>query len=163
MNSIKLYIQPILLILLQVLLISNLQLMGVCQPFIYILFLLTVPPVVPPISMMLIGAVMGFVMDIFCNSLGIHMAACVLLTFLRTPMIRNIQNDYDRLNHPISSLNIGRPSFIKYIVILTLVHHTTVFLLTAWSIQHILWTLLTIVVSSAVSITLILLYDLVKK
>ena len=59
---------------LQVLLINRLQLGGVCHPFIYILPLLTMPITLPRWADMLIGLAAGLLMDVFCNSLGVHAA-----------------------------------------------------------------------------------------
>lgn len=152
----------VLLLLLQVLLINNLQFLGVCHPYIYILCLLMMPITLPRWADMLIGAFVGLVVDIFCNSLGVHIAACVLLMYVRPYLIDAYVSDRERLIGDIDTQSIGVPDFIKYIVILVLLHHTMVFFLTAWSFSHFWFTLLEIVVSSAVSIVLIIGYDLMK-
>ena len=152
----------VLLLLLQVLLINNLQFLGVCHPYIYILCLLMMPITLPRWADMLIGAFVGLVVDIFCNSLGVHIAACVLLMYVRPYLIDAYVSDRERLIGDIDTQSIGVPDFIKYIVILVLLHHTMVFCLTAWSFSHFWFTLLEIVVSSAVSIVLIIGYDRMK-
>ena len=48
-----------------------------------LLCLLMMPITLPHISDMLIGAMVGLVMDIFCNSLGVHMGACILAPVFR--------------------------------------------------------------------------------
>ena len=87
MDAINHVIRFLVVMLLQVLLINNLQLLGVCQPFIYIVFLMMLPKTMPHWVDMLIGLIIGFILDIFCNSLGVHMAACVLIMFLKRKMI----------------------------------------------------------------------------
>ena len=87
-----------IVMLLQVLLFNQLQLWGVCHPYIYILCLLMMPITLPHSIDMVIGAVIGLVMDVFCNSIGVHMAGCILLMFIRPYLLGAIVNDKDRLN-----------------------------------------------------------------
>ena len=152
----------IIVMLLQVLLFDQLQLWGVCHPYIYILCLLLLPITMPHSVQMLIGAGSGLIMDVFCNSLGVHMAACILIMFIRPYLIGAIINDKDRLNEQISLRAIGMEALIKYAVILVLVHHLTVFLLAAWSWHHIGFVLLETLVSSIITILLIIGYNILR-
>jgi rod shape-determining protein MreD len=148
--------------LLQVLLFDQLQLLGVCHPYIYILCLLMMPITLPHSVDMIIGAIIGLVMDVFCNSLGIHTAACVLLMFIRPYLIGVIVNDKDRLNEQITLRAIGMEAMIKYVIILVLIHHLTVFALGAWSWNHIGFVLLETLVSSLITISVIIGYNALR-
>ena len=152
----------IVVMLLQVLLFNQLQLWDVCHPYIYILCLLMMPITIPHWLSMVLGAVAGLVMDVFCNSLGIHMAACILLMYIRPYLIGAIVNDKDRLNEQISLRAIGMEALIKYVVILVLIHHLTVFMLAAWSWQHFGFVLLETLVSSMITISIIIGYNALK-
>ncbi len=152
----------ILIMLLQVLLFDQLQLWGACHPYIYLLCLLMMPITLSPIVDMLIGAGIGLIMDVFCNSLGIHTASCILIMFLRPYLLGVILNDKDRLNEQVSLRAIGMEAFIKYTVTLVLIHHLTVFSLAAWSWQHIGFVLLETLVSSAITIFVIIGYNILK-
>lgn len=152
----------VLVMLLQVLLFNQLQLWGACHPYIYILCLLMMPITLPHSVDMIIGAVVGLIMDVFCNSLGIHTAACILLMFIRPYVLGGLVNDKDRLNEQISSHAIGMEAMIKYVVILVIIHHLTVFLLGAWSWHHIGFAVLETVVSSIVTIAAIIGYNALK-
>ncbi len=152
----------ILLLLLQVLLINNLQFLGVCHPYIYVISLLVMPMTLPRWADMLIGAAVGLVLDTFCNSLGVHTAACIMLMYLRPNLVDAYITDRERLTGEIDMRSIGVPNFIKYVITLVLIHHTMVFFLTAWSLQHFWFTLLELVVSAVVSILLIIGYDLIR-
>ena len=152
----------ILVMLLQVLLFDQLQLWGACHPYIYLLCLLMMPITLPPIANMLIGAGIGLIMDMFCNSLGVHMAGCILIMFMRPYLLGMILNDKDRLNEQVSLRSIGMEAFIKYVVILVLIHHLTVFSLAAWSWYHIGFVLLETAVSSAITIFVIIGYNILK-
>lgn len=111
---------------------------------------------------MLIGAFAGFIMDIFCNSLGVHMAACILLMYIRPYLIGVIVNDKDRLNEQISLHSIGMEALLKYTVIMVLIHHLTVFSLAAWSWSHMGFVLLETIVSSTITILLVIGYNVLR-
>ena len=151
-----------LIMLLQVLLFDQLQLWGACHPYIYILCLLMMQITLPHNVDMLIGAAVGLIMDVFCNSLGVHMAACILIMFIRPYLLGSIVNDKDRLNEQISLRAIGIEALIKYAVILIVIHHLTVFSLAAWSWLHIGFVLLETVVSSIITLTVIIAYNFVE-
>jgi cell shape-determining protein MreD len=120
-------------------------------------------PITLPHSVdMLIGAAVGLVMDVFCNSLGIHTAACILLMFIRPYLLGGILNDKDRLNEQISLHATGMEAFLKYIVTLVLIHHLTVFMLAAWSLTHIGFVLEETLVSSLITILIIFGYNALR-
>ena len=152
----------LLIMILQVLLFDQLQLWGACHPYIYVLCLLMMPITLPHSVDMLIGAFAGFIMDIFCNSLGVHMAACILLMYIRPYLIGVIVNDKDRLNEQISLHAIGMEALLKYTVIMVLIHHLTVFSLAAWSWSHMGFVLLETIVSSTITILLVIGYNVLR-
>jgi rod shape-determining protein MreD len=144
---------------LQVLLFNRLQMGGLCHPYIYVMCLLMMPITLSHSADMLIGALVGLAMDVCCNSLGIHMAGCILLMFIRPYLIGVVVNDKDRLNEQISLRSIGFEALVKYVVILVILHHLTVFLLGAWSLSHIHFVLMETAVSSLITILLIIGYN----
>ena len=152
----------IIVMILQVLLFDQLQLLGVCHPYIYILCLLMMPITLSHSADMIIGAVVGLIMDVFCNSLGVHTAACIFIMFIRPYLIGAIVNDKDRLNEQISLRALGMEALLRYVVILVVVHHLMVFLLAAWSWAHIGFVLLETIVSSLVTISVIIGYNALK-
>lgn len=158
----KQIVRYIVVMILQVLLFDRLQLWGVCHPYIYLLCLLMLPITLPHSVQMLIGAAAGLIMDIFCNSIGIHMAACILLMFIRPYLLGVIVNDKDRLNEQISLHALGMEAMLKYVVILVVIHHLMVFTLAAWSWSYIGFILLETLVSSIITIVLILGYNILK-
>ena len=111
---------------------------------------------------MLIGALVGLVMDVFCNSLGVHTAACILVMFIRPYLIGALVNDKDRLNEQISLRSIGMEAILRYVVIMVIIHHLMVFTLAAWSWAHIGFVLLETLVSSLVTILIIIGYNILK-
>ena len=149
----------ILVMMLQVLLFDQLQLLGVCHPYIYTLCLMMMPITLPHSVDMIIGAMAGLVMDIFCNSLGVHTASCILLMFIRPYLLGAIVNDKDRLNEQISLRTLGMEALLKYVIILVLVHHLMVFLLAAWSWSHLGFVLAETIVSGFITSAIIIGYN----
>ncbi len=162
MNWIRQIVRFVILLAVQVLLVNNLQFLGVCHPYIYILSLLLLPPVLPRWADMLIGAAVGLAVDVFCNSPGVHTAACVLVMFLRPRLVNMYVADLDRFDKEISIAAIGALNFVQYASVLILLHHATVFFLTAWSVQHFWFTLLEVVASVPVTFALVMAYVLVR-
>lgn len=159
MDWTKQIVRYIVVMLLQVLLFNQLQLWDVCHPYIYILCLLMMPITIPHWISMVLGAVAGLVMDVFCNSIGIHMAGCILLMYIRPYLIGAIVNDKDRLNEQISTQTIGWEAMLEYVIIMVVLHHLTIFSLAAWSWKHIGFVLLESLVSSTVTILVIMGYN----
>ena len=152
----------ILVMLLQVLLFDQLQLWGVCHPYVYVLCLLMLPITLPHNMDMLIGALAGLIMDVCCNSLGVHISVCVLIMFARPYLVGVLVNDKDRLNEQISIRSLGMEAMVKYVCILVVVHHFLIFLLGAWSWHHIGFVLLATLVSSLITILIILGYNVLR-
>lgn len=159
MKWIKEIIRWLLAIGLQVVLFNNLQMLGVCHPYPYIVVLLMFPIGQNAKWDMLLAAVTGLTIDIFCNSLGVHMAACILLAYLRRRAIPKLVFEPERIRGEVSMASIGEHPFMILLLYLTLIHHSVVFLLSAWTWRVIGWTIVEIVVSTAVTWLTIIIYN----
>lgn len=146
--------------LLQVLLFNQLQLWGVCHPYIYVMCLLMMPLTLSQHADMIIGGVVGLVMDVFCNTLGVHAAACILIMFIRPYLVGVLVSDKDRINEQLTIRTLGMEAMVKYVVILVLLHHLTVFMLASWSWTHFWFVLAETAVSSLLTIAIIIGYNI---
>jgi len=158
-NILRHIIRFTVFILLQWLLINNLHWLGVFHPYIYILPLIMLPVALPRWAEMLLGAVVGLLMDVICSTGGVHMAATVALTYFRPLLIARLVQDAQRISTQMCSSTMGDWQFFTMLAIMVVLHHTLVFLLEAWSFQHIGWLMLTIVLSSVITFLLGCLYD----
>ncbi len=149
-------------VLLQLLLVDHLQFLGLCHPYVYVLFLLALPVQLPRWIEMSIGFGTGVVMDLFANTPGVHTAACTAVGYFRPLLIKKIVNENDRLIGTINGRSIGRINYLKYISILIVLHHIILFALAAFS-WHCWWmTLAQTALSSVVSIGIIAGIDLLR-
>ena len=134
---IKNIIRFIILILLQVTVFNNIQLSGFINPYLYILFILLLPFETPPWLLLVLSFFMGLSIDIFSNTIGIHASACVFMAFLR-PFVLNyisVRDNYES-NIEQSLYVYGFSWFLKYSLILILVHHSFLFIVEVSSFNN---------------------------
>lgn len=158
-NVLRHIIQIVVFLLLQWLLINNLHWLGAFHPYIYILPLLLLPASLPRWAEMLIGTLVGLLMDLVCTTFGVHMAATVALTYIRPLLIQRLVQDAQRISTSVSSFTMGEWQFFTMLAITITIHHTLVFFLEAWSLAHVGWLMFTILLSSVVTFFIGFLYD----
>lgn len=150
------------LILIQVLVVSNLDLSYYINPYVYLLFILALPFRTPNWLLMVIAFITGLTLDAFMNTIGIHAAACVLVAFLRPAVMQILtpKGSYEGEDQPrISSL--GFTWFFAYTTLLVFSHHLAYFFLEIFSLNSIFPTLGKVILSSTVSVILIVLMVLI--
>ena len=164
MNKITENILRLIVVLaLQILVLNNIQYFQLCTPYIYIFFLLSLPVETPRWADIVIGFCVGLLIDMFCNSWGIHAFACTALGYFRYLSIRWFVDNVDRVQGTPSSTNFFSPvAYLKYVVFLVLIHHFCVIALDAFTFHHFWWTILQVLVSSFITISLIITYDYSK-
>ena len=153
----------LLIFALQVLLFNHLHIGSWGLVMMYILFLINLPARIPRWAEMIIGFMVGMMMDVWHASLGIHISACVALTFVRPLLLNNTVQDVERIKDNLSSQNIGRAEYIKCAAILTVLHHFIVFSLETWNIQFWWMVLLQTLISSVMTLVIILGYEYLKR
>lgn len=153
----------LLLFALQVLLFDHLHVGHWGIAMVYILFLLNLPVRIPRWAEMLIGLVVGLMMDIWHSSLGIHIAACVALSFARPLLLNQAVQDVERIKDNMSFQTIGRIEYTKCVVILTILHHFIVFTLESWNLAFWWIILLQTIVSSIMTLCFILGHEYLKR
>ena len=149
----------VLYLALQILLARNLVLFDYAFCFIYIACVLLLPNETSLTWLLLIGFATGIIVDTFYNTLGMHAAATVLMAYCR-PLIVRAQIDVpgmeSRIEFSLQELGVG--TFFRYVFILALIHHTTLFFIEASSLALLIPTLIRIGASTlftTVSIVLI--------
>ena len=153
----------LLLLALQVLLFNHLHIAMWGFPMVYILFLISLSPRLPKWAELLIGGTIGLLMDVWYSSLGIHMAACVAIAFVRPMLLSNMVQDLERVKENVMGRTIGAAEYAKCVVLLTIIHHFIVFALEAWNWSQWWIVLLQTLISSAMTIAILLGYDRLKQ
>ena len=154
---IKYGIMFISLILVQVLILNQVQFNGYVNPYVYILFILLLPLSTPRYLLMILAFLLGLIVDIFLNSLGVHAAASVFIAYIRPFIIRVISNrEEDRSDYP-GLLQNSFGWFFAYASIMVFLHHLVLFYLEVFSFSHFFVTLGRTIISSFFSIFIIVL------
>ena len=149
-------IRFIAFILIQVLVISNLELSFYVNPYLYTFVLMMIPFTTPHWLLILMGFLTGLTVDAFGNSMGFHAAACTFMCFMRPTVLRLLtpKGSYESMDQPRVQV-LGYGWFIMYIAILTLLHHVVYFYIETFSFDNFFLTLGKVLLSSAVSTLLI--------
>lgn len=145
------------LVLVQVLIFNQVQFSGFFNPYVYLLFIILLPLSTPRYAVLILAFVLGLIIDIFSNSLGVHSAATVFAAYLRPLVIRIISNrEDDKSDYP--GLNQNKLAwFINYVLIMVVLHHTVLFYLEVYTFANFLNTLYRVILSSLFSIIIIVL------
>jgi hypothetical protein len=147
----------VLLVLVQVLIFNQVQFGGFLNPYVYILFVILLPLSAPRYLVLILGFALGFIIDIFSNSLGVHSAATVFIAYIRPLVIRVISNrEDDRNDYP--GLHQNKLTwFLSYVAIMVLLHHLLLFYIEVYTFANFLNTLFRVFLSSVFSIIIIVL------
>lgn len=144
------------LVLSQVLILNNIQFMGFLNPYIYVLFILSLPVKFPRWASLLLAFALGISIDMFSNTLGMHAFATVLMAYFM-PIVTKLTINIEEGSNPMPSFRtFGVSVYAKYVFLLVFIHHITLFLLESFGFNHLGLLLLKILLSSTVSIVIIL-------
>lgn len=141
----------ILLLATQVLVFNRIDLFGYINPFPYILFIILYPVNGNKSGLLLASFFLGIVMDMFCNSGGVHAAACIILAYFRPSLFKfsfGLSYEYQtvRLNDVLT------PERFSFILLAVVIHHSVLFVLEVFKISFILDILLRTVLSTIFTI-----------
>lgn len=142
----------------QVLLLKNLVLFNSAFCFLYIAFLLLLPVETNNLILMLAGFLLGFTIDIFYDSLGLHAFTTVMIAYMRNYWLATItpQGGYDSGMMPNIASN-GLQWFLVYTVPMVFLHHAILFFIEATGFSQFWFTMLKIVASLMFTMTVMLL------
>lgn len=147
----------VMLIGVQVLVLNNVQLSGFINPYLYILFILLLPVKFPKIPALVLGFIAGLVVDMFTNTIGMHAAACVAMTFARSSVLSIFapRDGYEAEAIP-NIKDFGFSWFLVYTSTLVFIYHLVLFYIEEFRFNEFFSTLLRVFLSSLVTLLLIL-------
>ncbi|MBS2212613.1 rod shape-determining protein MreD [Carboxylicivirga mesophila] len=147
--------------LIQVLVLNNIQLSGYVNPYLYILFIITLPFETPGWLLLLLGFTSGMAVDLFSNTPGMHASATVFVSFLRPYVLRLFapREEYQPGTIPTMAY-YGLGWFLRYAAILVLGHHLFLFFIEVFSLTHFFSTLLRALSSTVFTLILIIVAQL---
>jgi rod shape-determining protein MreD len=112
-NVIKNSVRFVLFLLIQIIILNEVPpIHQFITPYLYFTFILWLPFGTSRLSLTLLGFILGYALDVFTNTPGLHAAACTLIGYVR-PSILNLllsQETSEELNREPSVLWDGVPS-----------------------------------------------------
>lgn len=127
----------ILLLAAQILIFNNMDFLGYINPYPYILFIILYPVNGNKIGLLLASFFLGLVLDMFCNSGGVHAAACLILAYYR-PYIFKFSFGLSYEYQTVKLNDVLTPERFSFLLIAVVLHHFTLFLLEVFRVTFIL-------------------------
>lgn len=145
-------IRLLVLLVFQVMILSNLNLSPFIVPNILPLFILLLPFEIPRWALIFIGFFSGLIADIFLGTLGFNAASMLLVAYLRPFLIRLITprgTDFDQSPNIFSQ---GFTWFLVYSSIAIFIHHGFYLVIESGTFYNIFLLILRILLSSITSL-----------
>jgi rod shape-determining protein MreD len=155
---IQVFVRFILLVALQVGILNHIQFGGYINPYLYVLFIITLPFDIPGWLLLILSFILGITVDLFCDSPGIHTSATVFAGFIRPYVLKSI-SPRESLDPRVSPgiKTFGFYWFLQYVLIMVIAHHLFLFFVEVFkfgSFYLILWRTFLSVLFSTVLILL---------
>jgi rod shape-determining protein MreD len=144
------------LVFAQVLIFNNIELGSLINPYVYILFIILLPFSAPSVLVLLSGFFLGFTLDVFSETMGMHTAATVFMAFIRPNVLSFLapREGYETGTLPRVSF-YGLTWFIKYAATMIVAHHLFLFYIEMFKMQDFFSTLARVLLSSIFSLGII--------
>ena len=159
----------ILLVFFQIVIVNNIDLSTYVNPYIYVVFIIGLPYNTKPWIVLVLSLLLGMTMDSFSSLPGPHIAATVLMGYVRRFYLIFSTNKDDLSTKIEPSISTKGPiGFLVYALIMVFIHHFVLFYLEAFSFNQFFSTLARVFFSTIFTILLIglgqlLFYRIAKK
>ena len=102
-------------------------------PYFYFVFILWLPFKITRTTLLFVAFAVGYITDMFYKTPGLHLAACVLISYIRPPFIQLLlpKEATEWGNEEPTRKTMGQVPYMTYIIIMTLIHHFY-FILLEW-------------------------------
>jgi rod shape-determining protein MreD len=149
-----------LLVMIQVLILNNIHFLRLVTPFLYLYFIVKMPVGFTSTRVTIFSFLLGLIIDIFSNTPGMHAAACTFAGFARPAIIKVLMGDElpDALSPSFKTFGYG--GFLRYVLVLVVLHHLTLFIVESLTLFDPLFLLLRIVASVVATMLLICIVEL---
>lgn len=144
-----------ILVLAQVMVFNHICLFNVAVPMVFIYMLVRLPITLSVNWMLTIGFFLGLTVDIFSDTYGMNTLACTVEAMMRKPILRLYVPREEDLTRPEPSMySLGTATYLKYLLTMTLLYCSLIFLIEAFTFFNPVRLLLRIVFSTILSMAL---------
>lgn len=152
----------VVLLLLQFLVFNNINFSGFVNPYVYVMFVLVLPLSMKKWQLLVVGFATGLLVDMFMNTLGLHAAATLVTAFVRPVVLSRFTNKVDMPRFFAPGLSAGFAWFVRYVLILVIVHHTVLFFMEAFSFSQLHLIMLRILLSTFFTSVFIIILEAIR-
>ena len=160
---IKNIIRFILIMVVQLFVLNNVPpLHQFIVPYFYFVFILWLPFKITRTALLFVAFAVGYFTDMFYKTPGLHLAACILIAYIRPPFIQLLlpKEATEWGNEEPSRKTMGQVPYITYVVTMTLVHHFYLILLEWLQFGSFFYFSGKLIATTVVSLLLIMIADL---
>ena len=147
----------LVLVLTQVIVFNHICIFNVAVPMVFIYLIVRLPITLSINWVLTISFGLGLIVDIFSDTYGMNTVSCTVLGMVRRPVLRLYVPREEDLTRPEPSiLSLGIAVYIKYLLSMTLIYCTIVFVIEAFTFFNPLQLVLRIVFSTLLSMLIML-------
>lgn len=146
----------ILLVIVEVFVVAKFNIHFYVNPHIYILFIIVLPVFTNRYLIIFLGFLLGFIIDQFMGTGGLHAAATVIMAYLRQVLLGAFapREGYGKDDF-LSIGKFGLVNFLFYCGFMILIHHFFLFFFELFTFSNFLFTLIRTLASSLLSLLFI--------
>lgn len=153
----------LLLVAFQVLVLNHLQLFGYGTPLIFVVLLLYMPMGTMKAGIILWGFCTGLLVDIFTNTPGVASGAMTVVALIQPSVLKLLAPRDAAEDITPTMQTLGKWNYIRYMMIIYLIHHLVYFGLECFSLYHMADAVLLMAASWTSSILMALLLESFRK
>lgn len=120
----------------QVLIFNHLSLAGGVVLF-YLYMAVKLPVELPRPLQIFIGFIVGFILDMFSSTPGLHALACTTIMWMRLPLLHMYVVAEDIKNGAPTLQKLGFETFMRYLISITIVYSLLLYLTEAFTLFNI--------------------------
>ena len=142
----------IILVVIQLTIFNNIQLSSFINPYFYVLYILILPFDTPKWMLLISAFLLGYSVDYFSHTLGMHAAACTTMAALRPTILKNFSPRDGYETGTLPRINYyGLNWFLKYTLLLVFAHHIVLFYCEMFRFSDFFYTFLRVIISTIFS------------
>ena len=153
----------LLLVAFQVLVLNHLQLFGYGTPLIFVVLLLYMPMGTMKAGIILWGFCTGLLVDIFTNTPGVASGAMTVAALIQPSVLKLLAPRDAAEDITPTMQTLGKWNYIRYMMIIYMIHHLLYFGLEFFSLYHMADAVLLMAASWTSSILMALLLESFRK
>jgi rod shape-determining protein MreD len=148
----------VVLVFLQVFIFNSIQFSNLINPYFYVIFILLLPFETPGWILLISSFFIGFFIDSFSNTMGLHAAACTFTAVIRPSVLKWFapRDGYEPGTLPRLTY-YGFGWFMKYTILLVFAHHFILFFLELFRLSDFFFTLSRVILSTIFTSAIIIL------